>query len=134
MYEQVLESFRKATESNVQMQQELFKKWFGLWPGVPAAPVNFGEHAKQFQKNWAETFNETIKRQQELADKQFKIGLENIEKAFQLGEAKTPEELRTKTLELWKACFTGLKQAYEAQFNSFQAGVQKWTELMSKPG
>ncbi len=132
MYEQVFETFRKATESNVQMQQEMFKKWFGMWPGMPATLPAYGEKVKQFQKRWAESINETLQRQREFLETQFKVGLENIEKAFKLGEAKTSEELRTKTIDLWKSCFASLKQAYETQIRDFQAGVDKWTELMTK--
>src|SRR5262249_22669611 len=114
-------------------QQELFKKWFGLFPGLPGAPPAYGEQVKQFQTKWAEAVQETVKRQRDFTESQFKAGLENIEKAFQLGEAKTPEEFRAKTLELWKACFNSLRQSYDIQFRDFQSGVEKWTEIMFKP-
>jgi hypothetical protein len=132
MYEQVYETLKKATEANVQIQQEMFKKWFGMFPGLPASPNFFGDNVQQFQKKWGEAVQEIIKRQREFTESQFKIGLENIEKAFQLGEAKNFEELRTKTLELWKVCFTNLNRSYDAQVREFQNGVEKWTELLSK--
>lgn len=132
MFDQVIESMRKATEATVQMQQEMFKKWVTLWPSVPGAQPAWGEQAQQFQKKWAETTTELLKRQRETAEAQFKVGLQNIEKAFQLGEAATPEELRAKTIELWKQCFESMRQAYETQMHEFQAAGEKWFTLMTK--
>ena len=36
MFEQAYESLRTMTEANIQMQQEVFKKWVGMMTGVPA--------------------------------------------------------------------------------------------------
>src|SRR5581483_9477252 len=101
MFDQMFESLRKATESTVQMQQEMFKKWVTLWPGTPPAPPAWGPQFQQFQKKWAEVVAELLKRQKEGAEAQFKAGMENIEKAFHVGEAHNAEELRVKVLELW---------------------------------
>jgi predicted RNase H-like HicB family nuclease len=130
MFDQVIESMRKATEATVLMQQEMFKKWFALWP-MPGAPPAW-EQAQQFQKKWAETFTELLKRQHDITEAQFKAGLQNIEKSFHFAEAKSPEELRTKTAELWKQCFESLRQASESQMREFQVVTEKWFELMSR--
>jgi hypothetical protein len=129
MFEQVFDNLRRATEATVQMQQELFKKWVKFWPGVPGAPPAWGDEVQQFQKKWGEAVGEMFKRQRDFTQAQFQAGLENIEKAFCLGEAKSVEELRAKTTELWKACFESLRKAYEAQIHEFQAAAQKWVEL-----
>jgi hypothetical protein len=73
-----------------------------------------------------------LKRQREVTGAQFKAGLQNIEKAFQIGEAKTPEELRAKSLELWKKCFDDLRQVYETQLRGFEMATEKWAELTLK--
>ena len=39
MYDQVLDNFRRATESTMQLQQELFKNWTHQWMQSPAMPV-----------------------------------------------------------------------------------------------
>jgi hypothetical protein len=131
MFDQVFESLRKATESSVAMQQELFKKWIGMWPGVPASVFPFGEPHK-FQKKWVELVSELLKKQNESLEVQFKAGLRNIEEAFHLAEAKDPEELRTKTIELWQKTFDCLRQASEAQLRNCQDAIAKWAELMTK--
>jgi hypothetical protein len=131
MFEQVFESLRTATESSVAMQQELFKKWIALWPGVPASAFPFGEPQK-FQKKWMEIVGELLKKRNETLEAQFKAGLRNIEEAFHLAEVKDPEELRAKTIELWQKTFECLRQASEAQLRDFQHAVGKWSELMTK--
>src|SRR5262249_45173119 len=135
MFDQVLESLRKATEASVQVQQEMFKKWISLFPGVPAAAPLWGEQAQrfqQFQQQWAEIVKELIGRQREGIEQSFKLGLQNIEKAYHLGEVKTVEEMRARTVELWQKCFEGLRQAYEIPLREFQVATEKWLQLVTK--
>jgi hypothetical protein len=130
MFEPVFENLRKATEATIQMQQEMFKKWVSLWPTVPPAP-NFGEPLK-FQKKWMEVMGDLIKKQRETLEAQFSAGLKNIEEAFHLAEARDPEALRAKTIELWQKSFECLRQTYEAEVRAFQDAIGKWTELFVK--
>jgi hypothetical protein len=132
MFEHVFENLRKATESTVQVQQEMFRKWASLWPGVSPAPSPWSNDVKEFQKKWSETVAELLKKQRESLETQFSAGLKNIEEAFHLTKAEDPEEFRAKTLELWRKSFDHLRQASEAQLRDFQAAVEKWTELMAK--
>jgi hypothetical protein len=131
MFDQVLESLRKASNSAIEMQQEMFKKWVGLWPGLPAVPPGFGDPQK-FQKKWVEIGGELAKKQRETLEAQFRAAMQNIEEVFHLAEVKNPEELRAKTIELWQKTFDCLKQTYESQMRDFQAAGAKWTELTMK--
>jgi len=133
MFASVIESLHKATEANLYFQQEMYKKFVSLWPGVPV-PGTSAEEAKKQQKKWAAFVSDVLKRQEEYIGVQFKAGLQNIEKAFQLGEAKDVEELRAKTRELWQQCFGSLKEAYEGQIHDYQKAVGKWFELVTKDG
>jgi hypothetical protein len=133
MFELVFDNFKKATEFGLQFQQEAFKKWVGLWPGVPAIPGTIPEQAQKFQKKWAEFYEETLKRQREVLQAQFQAGLKSIEEAFRLPEARDPAELRAKTVELWQKVFETLHQAYEAQVRDFQSLAARWTEMVTKP-
>lgn len=132
MFDQVFDNFRKATESTVQIQQEMFKTWMKLWPGIPDSAPDWGEQVHQFQKKWAAAVGDMIKRQREVTETHFKAGLQNIEKAFDIGAAKTPTELRAKSLELWKKCFDDLREVYETQLHGFEIATEKWTELAAK--
>jgi hypothetical protein len=132
MFDQVLESLRKATEAGVQVQQEMFRKWVSLWPGVPASAPLWGEQVQRFQQQWAGIVNDMIRRQREGIEASFKSGMENIAKAFQLGEVKSVEEMRARTVELWQKCFDSLRQAYEVPLREFQAATEKWLQLVAK--
>jgi hypothetical protein len=131
MFEQVFESLKKSTESTVQMQQEMFKKWVSLWPGTPPTPPAWTPQFEQFQKKWKEVVAELQKRQKEAVEANLKTGLENIEKAFQIGEAKNTEDLRVRVIELWKKCFESAQKIYEAQVRDFQTAMEKWAELFA---
>ncbi len=131
MFEQAFESLHKATESSITLQQEVFRKWMGLWPGIPVSTFPFTELQK-FQKKWVDVANEVLKKQKETLETQFKAGLQNIEEAFRLTEIKDPEVLRAKTVELWQKTFDYLRQASEAQLREFQHAVSKWAELTTK--
>jgi DNA gyrase inhibitor GyrI len=132
MFESVFDNFKKVTETTLRMQQETYEKWVSLWPGGRPAQVAFPEPAQKFMKKWAEFFEETLKRQRETLEAQFKAGLKNIEDSFHLAEAKNPEELRTKTAELWQGIFETLRQASEAQLRDFQTFTGRWVELVTK--
>jgi hypothetical protein len=135
MFDQVFENLRKATEASIQVQQDLFKKWVNLWPGVPGVPMMpaVGTEAFiKFQKKWAEFVGDVVKKQRETLETHFSAGLRNIEEAFRLADAKSPEELRAKTVELWQKSFECIRQLYDAQVRDIQAAVAKWTELVIK--
>ncbi len=133
MYEQIFDTLRQATTSTLQMQQEMYKKFTAQWPGMPMmTPPAFGEQAQQFQKKWAETGCEMVKKQREILEGQFAAGLQHIEEAFQLAQAKDIDELRAKTIELWKKSFECLQKVYEAQIQNFQSAVAKWSEFAPK--
>ncbi len=132
MFDQIVENLRKATDATVQMQQEMFKKWTALWPGMPPAPTMAGEQILKVQKKWMEAIGEQIQKQRETMEAQFNAGLRHIEEGFRLAEAKDAEELRTKTVELWQKMFECLRQAYETQVRDFQAAAAKWGALFTK--
>ena len=132
MFEMVFENLKKATEVSLQMQQEAFKRWVGVWPGLPAGPGLIPEQAKNFQKKWAEFYEEVLKKQREAVAAQFQAGLQHIEEAFRLAETKDPAELRAKTIELWQKVFETLRQTFEAQVRDLQALAGRWTELVTK--
>jgi hypothetical protein len=135
MFEPVFENLRKATEATIQMQQDLFKKWVSFWPGVPgmpAMPAVGAEPFLKFQKNWTEFVGDVVRKQREALEAQFSTGLRNIEAAFRLADARDPEELRARTVELWQKSFECLRQLYDTQVRDFQAAVARWTELVMK--
>jgi hypothetical protein len=130
MFERVFENLRTATETSLQMQQDLVKKWVSLWPGMAPAPKAGSDPIQSAQKKWMDFMTETVKRQRETMEAQFGAGLKNIEAAFSLAQAKDPEELRARTVELWQKSFDCLRKLYEAQVHDFQSAVAKLTEVV----
>ena len=110
-------------------------EWVSFWPGVPGIPTIPAVGAEpfiKFQKKWTEFVGEIVKKQRETLEAQFSAGLKNIEEAFKLADVKNPEELRTKTIELWQKVFETLHQSFEAQVRDMQTIAGRWTELASK--
>jgi hypothetical protein len=137
MIDQVFDNFRKASESTMQMQQEFFKQWASQWtnaaPAVPGTPASWAEQAHTFQKRWLDTVTELMNKHRESLDSQYKAGIKTIEESFRVTEAKSPDDYRRLSEELWRKGFESLKCSTEGQIRDFQAAVQKWFELMPKP-
>ncbi len=126
MYEQLLGNFRKATETAIQAQQDMFWTWAKYWSGKP-------DQAQAFQKKWVDTFGELLKKQQETLEAQYNSGLKIIEDAFAVPTAENSEELRGKLIENWKKSFESQRQMAEAQLRAFQAALTQWTDQAAKP-
>jgi hypothetical protein len=132
VFDQAFAGFRKAAESTLHMQQEMFSQWAKYWPGLPKGQAEFAERAQKFQKEWARTVTEMTHNFQETWDSQYKAGLQLLTQAFKMAETKEPEELRKQTEELWHKTFECFKGLAQAQVKDFQAASQKWIELMTK--
>jgi hypothetical protein len=131
-FDEAFAGFRKAAESTLHLQQDMFRQWAKCWPGFPKPQAEFTERAQKFQKEWARTVTETTRKFQESWDTQYKSGLQLLTDAFKVAETKKPEELRKQTEELWNKTFECFKGLAQAQVNDFQAASQKWIELMTK--
>lgn len=135
MYEQVYENLRKATESSIQMQQEMFQKWTSLFPGQTqpmAAAATAMDEAARLRSKWEEAVTEMLKRQRDTVDAQYRAGLKTLEEMFQVGQAKSPQEIQQRVLELYRTSFESLRQLSESQMKDFKAAVERWTEMMTK--
>jgi hypothetical protein len=132
VFNPIFDCLQKATETTIQMQEAMFKNWASLWPGLPASGPAGTEQVSNFQKKWVESMTELVRKQGEALEVQFRAGLRNLEDSFRLAEARDPEELRRKTVELWHKAFDSLRQCSEAQAHNFQTAVARWTELMMK--
>src|SRR3954464_10370606 len=137
MFDQVFDIFRKATETTLQAQQDLFRQWMSQWPMLPMAPTpssGMTEQARAFQKQWADSVSSLMTKHCEALDAQYRAGIGAIEDALRTTEAKSPEEFRKLTEDLWRKSFEVLKQTIENQIRDFQVAVEKWSELMTQKG
>jgi len=132
MIEPVFEALRRASEFNIQLQQEVFKRWFSLGPGKVAPPNGTAEQIGKIKEEWSEFTAELVKKQRGALEAQFSAGLEIVEEAVHLAEAKDPEELRAKTIELWQKAFDSQRQLVEGQMRDFHDVVTRCTDLVIK--
>lgn len=135
MFDQILENYRRATESTLQFQQMMLGNWTQQWPqvfGVPTPAVSWTEHARAAQKKLGETVSDMLNKHRETLDAQYRAGIRAIEDAFRVGEAKDPEQFRRLTEELWRQSFECLKTLAEAQIRDTQSMVQKWCEVVAQ--
>ncbi len=135
MFDQVLESLSKATESTMQLQRELCQQWMQV-SGVQNPEARFendwADRVRSFQKQWAEGLTDLLSRHRATLDAQYRAGIRVIEDAFRVAEAKDPEQFRKLTEALWRQSFECLKTAVESQMSDIQAAAEKGFEVVSK--
>lgn len=128
MVDQLFDNFRKASESSLQMQQELFKQWAQQWgSGAPQAGAS-SDVGRTVQKRWVELGVELLNKHRESLDATYRSGIQIIEQSFGASEAKSPDDYRHLTEELWRKLFETYKSQTEAQFNAFQHWSAKSAE------
>jgi len=142
MFDQVLDNFRKASESTIQLQQEMFRQWTRHWAqatGVSktatatfADPGAWAEQFREFQKYWAKSVTDLLKKHKDTLDAQYESGVKTIEDAFRVADAKDPAQYRRLTEELWRHSFDCLKTVVEDQLREFQTMSETFSEAASK--
>ena len=141
MFDQVLDNLRKATDSTIHLQQEMFRQWFQQWTQVPGIPTpgtmivnSWADQVHAFQRKWSQTVADMLNKHRETLDSQYRAGIRTIEDAFRVGEAKDPAQFRKLTEELWRSSFDCMKTVMEAQLRDFQTATEKVFEAVSKGG
>lgn len=132
MIEQILDSFRKASQASISGQQQLFKQWLSQWPGAAAPAGLQPDWVQSLQKQWLDSLGETLNRQRELLDASYRKGALLIEQALHVTDVKSPEEYRRLAEELWRSFSDGLKEQAEANVRDYQKATQRWVEVAQK--
>lgn len=125
MFEQMMDSFRRASQSSLQMQQDFLRMWTQGWLSMPSGPSagtapDFGQG---FQRRWLDLLVELMNQHRESLDQAYKAGIGAIDQTFRVSEAKSPEDYRRMTEELWRKLFETFKTQSETQWREFQ----KWS-------
>ena len=127
MFDQMMDGFRKATESSLQIQQEIFKQWTQQWlsaqPNLTGATAS-AEWTRTIQKRWMDLTIEMLNKHRASLDAMYSSGIQAIEQSFRITEAKSSEDYRRIIDELWHRLFDALKGQLESQFRDFQ----RWSE------
>ena len=135
MFAQLLESFRKVSESSLNAGQEILKQWVQhAQPQSVGSASTPGEWNEAYQTRWAESASEALNKYRELFDATYKSGIELIERAFRVGEARSLGENRRLVEELWRRLSDTYKSQTEAQFREFQNATASWLAMARSGG
>ena len=139
MFDQVVDTFRKAIDSSMQIQQEMFRQFVQQWSQVPGVPTpgsmianTWADQVHTIQRKWAQTITDLLNRHREALDAQYRAGIRTIEDAFRVGEAKDPEQFRKLTEDLWRQSLDSMKTVIESQMLDLQTVTQKGLEDVTK--
>jgi hypothetical protein len=131
MSDQVFDTFRKASESWLKMQQDLFQtggpsSFFSAPQGAGVAP----QWARNTQKKCLDLAAEVLGRQRESLDALFKSAINLLQQTSQISEAKSSEDYRRAAEDLWRQWFESVKSHSETQFRDVQTFAGKSLEIV----
>jgi hypothetical protein len=134
MFDQLFESYRKASESWLQMQQDTLRQLTQQWMATPqnAAGVST-EWTRTFQKRWVDLTLEILNKHRESLDSMYKAGIQIIEQTFRVSEAKSSDDYRHMVEDLWRKLFETFKSQSETQMREFQSWTEKSIEIVQNP-
>ncbi len=131
MNDQMFDTFRKASESWLKMQQDLFhtgapSPFFTTLPGTGLSP----DWARNAQKKYLTLATEILERQRESVDALFKSTITLLRQSSQISEAKSSDDYRHAAEDLWRKWFESVKSHSEAQFRDVQTFAGKSLEIV----
>jgi len=129
MFDQLFETFRKASESSLQLQQDFFKQWLQTAPFANGSGGDWSHVAKR----WQEQTSEALNKHRALIDSSYRSGIDVIEQAFRVSEARSPEDYRQLVEDLWRKLTDGFKVQTETQARDFQSATEQWLNKARAP-
>jgi hypothetical protein len=131
MFDQVFETYRKSSESWLQIQQDMFRnvmqQWMATSPATTGAATDWN---RNFQKRFLDLAVEILNRQRQSLDATYKSAIEILEQSSKVSEAKTSEEYRRNVEDLWRRWFESIKTQSESQFRDVQNWAGKSLEIV----
>ena len=126
MFDLLFESFRKASESSMQMPMDMIKN---LTQQLPTASGAGMEWSKTFQKRWAEFAIESLNKHRESLDSTYRTGIQLIEKTFRVSDVRSSADYQKIVEELWAKLLDVFKEQSETQVRELQAWAAKSFEM-----
>jgi hypothetical protein len=126
MFSQIMESFRKVSESSLLGQQQLFKQWFQHWPSTTMPSSGTHDWPSSVYKRWLESVSETLHRHRELLDSTYRNGIQALEQTARVSDAKSIEDYRRVFEDAWRQSLDTFKAQAEAQVQQLQKLTERW--------
>jgi hypothetical protein len=119
MTDQLLDDFRRISESLLVVQQDLLRQWQRLLLSTRPGFGDQSEREKGLHKRWRELAMETLNKHRELVDSTYKCSNEFFERALRIADARSPDEYRQIVDEMWSQAFASLRERSEVQVRDF---------------
>jgi hypothetical protein len=138
MFEQIFDEYRRAVDSSFKVQQEMYRQWMNGWPVKPpdvTKAVDRGAITDQihsYQEEWSQTLADTMEKHRKALNQQYKSGIDAIESAFRMTEARTPEQYWRLTQEFWRKSIDTYKTTCEAQSKYLEGLSGMWLEMVTR--
>jgi len=127
----VFHNIRKAAETNVKMQQEMFQHWTHFWP-VSTPQSVFVDKIREFQKQCCNTVSDLARKHRDVIDKQYQAAVESLDAALRVIESTNPEEYRRRSEQLCRKTIDSMREISETALREFQDVSAKFMELATK--
>ena len=128
MYDQMFDAYRRASESWMQVQQDMLKT--GGQPWMSSGNAAGGDWNRTLQKRCLELTVELLNRQRESLETIYKSAIHLLEQTSKISEAKSPEDFRRLVEDAWRGWFESIKSQSETQFREAQTWAGKSLELV----
>lgn len=133
MFDQFIDSFRRASESSLLGQQQLFKQWLQQYtPAPPLAQNAPADWVNSLYRRWSDALGETLGRQRELLDSSCRTGLQIFEQGLRVSEIRSADDYRRLVDETWRKLSDTFKDQAEAHLREFQRASEKWFNAVPK--
>jgi hypothetical protein len=124
MFDQLFSTFRKASESSLQVQNEVFKYWGQQWAAMaPNGVAGPNDPTRNVKTRIMELGVELLHKHRQSLDAAYAAGIEIIEQSFRASDAKSPDDYRRLVDDLWRKVFDTFKAQADSQLDAFQ----KWS-------
>jgi len=134
VFEQVFDNLRKTADSNIEMQQELFRQWGANWPGFPKPENAWLDRVQKFQKEWTKTYAELVNKHRKMLDDQYRLAIDSLKEAFRAAESADPQEYQQRCEDLCRKNLDLLREAGELQMKETQEALSRWVAVAVKGG
>jgi hypothetical protein len=126
MFDLLFESFRKASESSMQVPMDIIKNLTQQMPSASGAGM---EWSKSFQKRWAEFALDSLNKHRESLDSTYRSGIQLIEQTFRVSDVKSSADYQKIVEGLWQKLLDVFKEQSEAQVRELQTWAAKSFEM-----
>jgi len=132
VFEELFQNIRKAAETNLKLQQEVFSQWSSMWPGIPTPQTAWLNSMQGFRKQWSQTVSDLARKHQNVIERQYEAAVGSLDAALNVADASTPEEVRRRSEQLCRKTLDCVREMTEVQVREFQEAITKWTDLLAK--